>query len=368
MEIFKLIALLGLLVNCFTIEPIVDSTNIIIIMLKKLFISFLILLLIAAGAIAYKVWTWQTMPLELSQEHIDFQIPRGSSVRTVADLLAKQDVDVDPFIFTWYSRYTGQDKLLKAGAYEIKRGQTALDVLNMMASGDMSRRTILIVEGWTYKQIRAAIAANSDIQQTLKETEDSEILQRLNVDPAITSLEGLLYPDTYVFVPGDSDFDIVRRAYTEGQKRLNKAWEQRQVDLPLKSPYEALILASIVEKETGHGEDRGKIAGVFTNRLNIKMPLQTDPTVIYGMGEKYQGRIRKVDLQTDTPWNTYTRNGLPPTPIASPGTLALEATLNPEQHKFLYFVSRGDGTSAFAENLRDHNRNVQVYILKKGTP
>ena len=337
-------------------------------MFKKLFFAFLILTMIVVAGLAYKVWTWQTSPLQLSEERIDFTIPRGSSVRTVAELLAKHNVDVEPLMFTWYSRYTGQDKLLKAGAYEIKQGQTALDVLNMMASGDMSRRTILIVEGWNYKQIRSAIADNSDIQQTLSEVEDKQILERLNADPTITSLEGLLYPDTYVFVPGDSDFDIVRRAYTEGQKRLHSAWEQRQSDLPLNSPYEALILASIVEKETGHGEDRGKVAGVFVNRLNVKMPLQTDPTVIYGMGDKYQGRIRKVDLQTDTPWNTYTRNGLPPTPIASPGSLALAATLNPEKHKYYYFVSKGDGSSAFAENLRDHNRNVQVYILKKGTP
>ena len=337
-------------------------------MFKKLFFAFLILVITAAAGLTYKVWTWQTTPLQLSEERIDFTIPRGSSVRTVAELLAKHNVDVEPLIFTWYSRYTGQDKLLKAGAYEIKQGQTALDVLNMMASGDMSRRTILIVEGWTYKQIRSAIAANNDIQQTLSEVDDAQILERLSADPSITSLEGLLYPDTYVFVPGDSDFDIVRRAYTEGQKRLHSAWEQRQADLPLNSPYEALILASIVEKETGHGEDRDKIAGVFVNRLNIKMPLQTDPTVIYGMGDKYQGRIRKVDLQTDTPWNTYTRNGLPPTPIASPGALALAATLNPEKHKYYYFVSKGDGSSAFAENLRDHNRNVQVYILKRGTP
>lgn len=336
-------------------------------MFKKIMIALLLTIMAIGTGVAYKIWQWQSTPLQLVDEHIDFIVPRGSSVRTVADILAQKQVNVDSLIFTWYSRYTGQDKLLKAGAYEIKRGQTALDVLNMMASGDMSQRTILIVEGWNYKQIRAAILANKDIEQTLVGISDKEILQRLKADPAIHSLEGLLYPDTYVFNPGDSDFDIIRRAYTEGQKRLMATWESRQADLPLKSPYEALILASIVEKETGHGEDRGKITGVFVNRLKINMPLQTDPTVIYGMGEKYQGRIRKVDLQTDTPWNTYTRNGLPPTPIASPGALALEATLRPEQHKFFYFVSKGDGTSAFAENLRDHNRNIQTYILRKGT-
>ncbi|SPT40191.1 putative aminodeoxychorismate lyase [Achromobacter denitrificans] len=175
--------------------------------------------------------------------------------------------------------------------------------------------------------------------------------------------EGLFFPDTYVFTPGSTDYDLLRRAYQEGQRILQDTWAKRQPNLPVSTPYEALVLASIVEKETGHGPERRRVAGVFTNRLKIGMLLQTDPTVIYGMGEAYQGRIRKRDLQTDTPWNTYTRPGLPPTPIAAAGRAALLAAVQPEQHKYLFFVSRGNGTSEFAENLSGHNRNVSRYIL-----
>lgn len=331
------------------------------------YLLVLLLILIAVGGFAaYKVHQWQTVPVALSTDKIDFEVPKGISVKAVAALLEQHNIHIEPLIFTLYARYTGQATQIKAGAYEIKQGQTALDILNMMSSGDFSRRSVLFVEGWTFKQIRQAVAKHPDIKQTLGDVSDGDLMKRLGVPSEYTSLEGLLFPDTYVFAPGDSDYDIIRRAYEEGHKRLLNYWNNRAEGLPLKSPYEALVLASIVEKETGHGEDRARIAGVFVNRLRANMPLQTDPTVIYGMGDKYQGRIRKIDLQTDTPWNTYTRNGLPPTPIASPGELALQATLHPEEHKFYYFVSRGDGTSEFAENLNQHNRNVQKFILKKG--
>lgn len=338
---------------------------------RFLFVLGLLFVVIVAiaGFATYKVHQWQTQPVSLASERVDIEIPRGSSVKTVATLLEQHQIAIEPLIFTLYARYTGQATQIKAGSYEVKRGQTALDILNMMSNGDFSRRSVLFVEGWNYRQIRQAISNHPDIKQTLGNMSDAELMEKLGVPKELStaqSLEGLLFPDTYVFAPGDSDFDIIRRAYEEGQKRLLSYWDKRAEGLPLKSPYEALILASIVEKETGHGEDRAKIAGVFINRLRANMPLQTDPTVIYGMGEKYQGRIRKIDLQTDTPWNTYTRNGLPPTPIASPGLLALQATLHPDEHKFYYFVSRGDGTSEFAENLNQHNRNVQKFILKKG--
>src|SRR5690606_23249317 len=179
------------------------------------------------------------------------------------------------------------------------------------------------------------------------------------------SPEGLFHPDTSGFVPGSTDFGILRRAYEAQETMLARLWEERDSDLPLQSPYEALILASIVEKETGLSQDRQRVAGVFINRLRIGMPLQTDPTVIYGMGDTYEGRIRKRDLTADTPWNTYTRGGLPPTPIANSGRAALYAALHPEEHDFLYFVSRGDGTSQFSTNLAAHNRAVAKYILKR---
>lgn len=335
-------------------------------MLKKAFLFLLAIMLAVVAFAAYEFWRWQTTPVGMSAEKVDIRIPRGSSVKDVADILASHDIKTNPLIFTLYARYTGQAQQLKAGTYEVKKGQTGQDVLKMIANGEVSRRSILFVEGWTYKQIRQAIANHPDIKQTLQGVDDKELLSKLGVPQEYTSVEGLLFPSTYVFAPGDSDIDIIKQAYEMGKKHLMNHWNNRSEGLPLKNPYEALILASIVEKETGHGEDRERVAGVFVNRLKINMLLQTDPTVIYGMGDKYQGKIRKIDLQTDTPWNTYTRSGLPPTPIASPGELALKATLHPEEHKFLYFVARGDGTSEFAENLTQHNRNVQQYILKKG--
>jgi UPF0755 protein len=256
------------------------------------------------------------------------------------------------------------DKQMKAGGYQAINGDSPWKLLERLARGDMTQRQITFLEGWTYRQIRQALRANPDVKQTLGETTDEELMERLGSE--IKQPEGLFFPDTYIFTPGSTDYDLLRRAYQEGQRILQDTWAKRQPDLPVTTPYEALVLASIVEKETGHGPDRRRVAGVFTNRLKIGMLLQTDPTVIYGMGDAYQGRIRKRDLQTDTPWNTYTRPGLPPTPIAAPGRAALLAAVQPEQHKFLFFVSRGNGTSEFSVNLNEHNRNVSRYILGQG--
>jgi UPF0755 protein len=262
------------------------------------------------------------------------------------------------------ARITGQDTLIKAGGYQVVQGETPLGLLDRMAKGDVTNRQVTFIEGWNLAQIRAALAAHPDIDVTLGEvTEQSELAAKLGVDS--DHLEGLVFPDTYVFAVGSTDQEILKNAILAQQTILDQAWANRAPDLPLKTPQEALILASIVEKETGHGEERARIAGVFVNRLRVGMPLQTDPTVIYGMGEKYQGKIRKVDLQTDTPWNTYTRNGLPPTPIAAVSRASLEAALHPEDHTYFYFVSKGNGTSAFAKNLAEHNRNVSTYILGK---
>jgi UPF0755 protein len=253
--------------------------------------------------------------------------------------------------------------MIKAGAYEIKAGDTPLDVLERIASGDMSQRRIALIEGLTTQQFIERIQSNPDIIVTLDADNPEELINKLNIP--YDSLEGMFYPDTYVFIPGDTDFDILRRAYVQLQTHLQEAWDSRDPSIPLKTPYELLIMASIVEKETGLSSDRDTIAGVFMNRLKIDMLLQTDPTVIYGMGDKYEGRIRKVDLQTDTPWNTYTRKGLPPTPIANPGLAAIQAASQPAEHEYYYFVSRGDGSSEFAKNLREHNQNVRRFILNK---
>jgi len=243
-----------------------------------------------------------------------------------------------------------------------------LTLLARIARGDVVQRQITFLEGWTYRQIRAALAAHPDVEQTLapiKDNRDNRDDARLLSELAAPHPhpEGLFFPDTYRFAPGTADVAILRMAWQAQARALAAAWAARAPDLPLASPYEALILASIIEKETGLADERARVAGVFINRLRLGMRLQTDPTVIYGLGDAYDGRIRTRDLRRDTPWNTYTRPGLPPTPIAAPGRAALWAAVRPEAHKYLYFVARGDGSSAFAVNLAAHNRNVRQYIL-----
>ena len=332
--------------------------------LKYLILPVVVLSLILSSVAAYYAYHWSKTPVTLNDSVYDFHIKRGDSLRTVVSLLEREGILKHAPLLILYGRYTGQDRMIKAGAYEIKSGDTPLDVLERIASGDMSQRRIALIEGHTTKQFIERIQANPDITVTLDATKPEELLAKLG--SSYNSLEGIFYPDTYVFVPGDTDFDILRRAYVQSQSHLQAAWDSRNPDSPYKNPYELLIMASIIEKETGLASDRDTIAGVFTNRLKANMLLQTDPTVIYGMGDKYQGRIRKVDLQTDTPWNTYTRAGLPPTPIANPGLAALTAASQPAEHSFYYFVSRGDGSREFAENLQQHNRNVKRFILNKG--
>lgn len=333
-------------------------------LLKKLLLYFTLLLILIAGAGAGVAWYWSERPVAMTHERVDYMIESGSTPRSVARMLNKAGIDIHEDAFVVMARLTGQDVHIKAGAYEAVRGDTPRILLERMASGDMLQTRITLIEGWTYQRIREALRNDPAIRQTLDGVDDAELLSRLGAQASAP--EGLFYPDTYVFVPGTTDFDILRRAYGAQMQVLEDAWAARDPDLPLENPYQALILASIIEKETGHSADRARVAGVFINRLRIKMPLQTDPTVIYGMGDLYQGRIRRADLQRDTPWNTYTRGGLPPTPIASSGRASLDAALHPEEHKYLYFVSRGDGTSEFSRNLAAHNRAVAKYILGRG--
>jgi UPF0755 protein len=259
------------------------------------------------------------------------------------------------------ARLTELDTKIKAGGYQLVQGDSPLRILRRMAQGDVTSRQITLVEGWNLRQIRAALAQHPDIKQSIQTTSDSELRTQLSLEPQ--HAEGLFFPDTYIFPIGTTDLEILQRAARAQQQILDRAWAARQDNLPLRSPYQALILASIIEKETGKASDRARIAGVFINRLRLNMPLQTDPTVIYGMGEAYDGKIRKKDLQTDHAWNTYTRGGLPVSPISSVGQASLHAALNPEKHDFLYFVSKGDGSSAFARTLPEHNKNVSQYIL-----
>lgn len=344
---------------------------------KKAFLYFTLAVVLLAGAAAGVAWYWTGKPVSMTHDRVDYIIESGSTPRSVARVLNKAGINMHEDAFVLMARLTGQDVHIKAGAYEAQQGDSPRALLDRMASGDMLQTRITLIEGWTYQRIRETLRNAPNIRQTLDGVDDAELMARLHASlddtesafslgQDINAAEGLFHPDTYVFVPGTSDFDILRRAYGAQIQILREVWEARDADLPLKSPYEALILASIVEKETGHSADRARVAGVFINRLRLKMPLQTDPTVIYGMGDAYQGRIRKADLRRDTPWNTYTRGGLPPTPIASVGRASLEAALHPEEHNYLYFVARGDGTSEFSRNLAAHNRAVAKYILGRG--
>jgi len=324
-------------------------------------LSGLLLVLMIMVTAAGSAWMWAHWPMRLVADTVEFVVVAGSSPRSVARTINAAGVPVWAAGFVWMAKLTGRDKLIKAGGYQVQSGDTPWLLLERMARGETVERPITFLEGWTFHQIRQALRADPEIKQTLGEASDAEIMAKLG--SSVLQPEGLFFPDTYLFAPGTADIELLRRAYQKGQRVLNDMWIKRQPDLPLLSPYEALILASIIEKETGFGPDRTRVSGVLVNRLKLGMPLQSDPTVIYGMGTAYQGRLRKRDLQTDTAWNTYTRPGLPPTPIAAAGYAALLAAVQPEQHNYLFFVSRGNGTSEFAVNLMDHNRNVARYIF-----
>ena len=319
------------------------------------------LVLLAALGAAAALWHLYEKPLPLREERVEILVTAGSSARAIAQAMRAAGVDVDADLFVAAARWNEATRRLRAGRYEITRGMRIADVIDRLVRGETLKEKLTVVEGWTFREMRAALAAHPLLRPDSAKLTDAQLLAALGaVEP---HAEGLFAPDTYVFDAGSSDLDLLRQAYRAQQGRLARAWEGRAAELPLKSPYEALILASIVEKETGQAAERGRIAGVFVNRLRAGMLLQTDPTVIYGLGEKFDGNLRKRDLTTDTPYNTYTRPGLPPTPIALPGQASIEAALQPEPTRALYFVARGDGTSQFSESLAEHNRAVAKYQL-----
>lgn len=329
---------------------------------KILLLTVLSLLLLVALS-GWAAWWWvMQRAVPMPEPTVDYMVESGMGPRQIARQMAQAGIAVHEDSFVLLARYSKADKRLQAGAYQAERGDTLWALLQRMVEGNMMQTRITFVEGWTFARMLQQIAEHPQIRQTLEEATPADIIEQLQIEAAHP--EGLFHPDTYVFVPGTPDIELLRRAYEAQLELLEELWPERDEELPLASPYEALILASIIEKETGRAEDRSRIAGVFINRLKAGMLLQTDPTVIYGMGENYQGRIRKRDLTTDTPWNTYTRAGLPPTPIALPSKASLLAALHPETHDYYYFVARGDGSSEFSKNLAQHNRAVAKYILK----
>ena len=323
---------------------------------------FLTLFLLAAfsalGAGAWGLW-WVNQPLQLPAPSVDLSVEPGTTPRGIAQAVADTGTRVDPqLLYAWF-RFSGQDRQMRAGSYELERGVTPRGLLDVLVRGEEATRSVVLVEGWNFRQVRAALAKAEQLKPDTVGQSDEALMARLG-HPGMHP-EGRFFPDTYTYSKGSTDFALLQRAMRAMDKKLDAAWSARASNLPLKSAEEALILASIVEKETGKANDRAEIAAVFVNRLRVGMPLQTDPTVIYGLGTSYDGNLRKKDLQTDTPWNTYTRGGLPPTPIAMPGKAALLAAVQPAQSKSLYFVSRGDGTSQFSSSLDDHNRAVNRY-------
>lgn len=323
--------------------------------------GLVLLLLIGAAIAAALAWRWYEHALPMSADRIEVRIAPGSSARAVVRQLREAGVDVNEQMFIAVARATEATSRLRAGRYEITRGMTVHDLVDKLRRGEVLRERLTIVEGWTFRDLRAALAANSDLKQDSAKLSAAEILRAVGASEKHP--EGLFAPDTYLFDPGSSDLDLLRSAYRAQMARLSEAWAKRESDTPLKSAYEALILASIVEKETGQAAERPQIAGVFVNRLKRGMLLQTDPTIIYGLGEKFDGNLRKRDLTTDGPYNSYTRAGLPPTPIAMPGRAALMAAVAPAETRALYFVARGDGTSAFSETLSEHNRAVHQFQI-----
>ena len=324
--------------------------------LMKKFVAWLMLpvLLVLAG-FAYYAYR----PLPLPATPFEFELKPGRNIKGMAHELRQAGLLDQDWAFVWLARSLGKSSQIQAGYYVLDHPVTPLELLSIFSKGAVIQRKLSIIEGWTFKQFRDELNTNPDLEHVTSNLSDTEILQRIGATESHP--EGLFFPDTYHFAAGTRDLVIFKRAYQTMQQRLQAVWAARDTDLPLQTPYQALILASIVEKETGTPSDRTMIAGVFVNRLRKGMLLQTDPTVIYGMGDKFDGNLRKRDLRADTPYNTYTRRGLTPTPIALPGLAALQATLHPAQTDALYFVSRGDGSSQFSSTLTAHNRAVGRY-------
>jgi UPF0755 protein len=321
-------------------------------------------LLAAAAAVALGA-AWLTRPLALAGETAEVSIEPGRSPREIADAWVRAGVQTSPLLLYEWFRWSGRARQIRAGSYEIRAGTTPVRLLEKLVRGDETLAVVRLNEGWTFRQIRAELARAESLKPTIASLSDAEVMAALGAPEA--SPEGRFHPDTYAYSKGSTDLALLKRAYRAMAKKLADAWQERDPATPLRSADEALTLASIVEKETGVAADRGRVAGVLVNRLRRGMPLQADPIVIFGLGAAFDGNLRKRDLLLDGPYNSYTRAGLPPTPIALPGRAALLAAVRPEPTKALYFVARGDGSSEFSETLADHNRAVNRFQRKSTT-
>lgn len=321
--------------------------------------ALLMLTVLAAALFVGAAAWWLHQPLSLRTESVELSIETGQTSRDIAREWVDAGVDASPWLLHQWFRFSGQARQIRAGSYELMPGATPRDLLAMMVRGDERLSVVKLIEGWTFRRFRAELAQADGLQSTTASLSEEAIMAAIG-SPG-TPAEGQFFPDTYAYARGSTDLAVLRRAHHAMQKQLAAAWAQRAADSRLETPQQALILASIVEKETGLASDRPMISSVFHNRIRVRMPLQTDPTVIYGLGDAFDGNLKRIHLQTDTPFNTYTRPGLPPTPIAMPGKASLLAAVQPASSRALYFVARGDGSSVFSATLAEHNRAVDQY-------
>lgn len=334
-------------------------------MRRRLGLIFVLAIVPIVALLGFGAYAYERIhaPLPL-QARVVFEIPAGNSLSQVAKRLEQEGILPHPILFSWYGRLRGLAEKVQAGEYEVSPGASAADLLAQLVDGRVRLHGLTIIEGWTFREMLSAVQSHTAVRVVLDGLEEREIMQRLEAEQEHP--EGLFFPDTYHFPKGATDQEILKQAYRRLAKKLDAAWAGRAEGLPIETPYEALILASIVEKETSLDEERPKVAGVFMRRLRKGMRLQTDPTVIYGLGESFSGDIKSRDLQRDTPYNTYTRGGLPPTPISLPGAASIEAVMRPEEGDALYFVATGedDGRHYFSATLEEHERAVEKYLAR----
>lgn len=327
--------------------------------IKKWLVLFIIGAIILCGWLGY----YAISPLKLQPSSQEINIPSGSGLKSIANQLVAQGILKEPWRFILIAKLLQKEQYLQAGSYTLNKNISPYQLLLSLNHGKTTQGSITFIEGRTFEQMRQKLAINDAVKQSITGLSEPEILKLVGSPYSVA--EGLFFPDTFYFDRNTTDIELLKISYNAMQSKLERAWQDREQGLPYKNSYEALIMASIIEKETGKASERPMIAGVFLNRLRIGMRLQTDPTVIYGMGIRFDGNIRKKDLSIDTPYNTYTRSGLPPTPIAMPGLAAIEAALHPANTKALYFVGKGDGSHVFSNSLDEHNRAVAKYQLKK---